>query len=114
MARKRRACGATVEERAMSKTGTRLVGAAHEALAIARGEGNPTAYKLHLPPEIDVKELRRRLGLTQQQFATAFGFSLARLRDWEQGRSRPDGALRSYLRVIEREPKAVRRALETS
>ena len=39
------------------------------------------------------------------------GFPIATLRDWEQGRSRPDTSARAYLTVIEREPKAVERAL---
>jgi putative transcriptional regulator len=97
----------------MGKAGRRLIAAAEEALAIARREADPSSYRTHLVPEVDVRELRRRLGMTQQQFATEFGFSLARLRDWEQGRSRPDGALRAYLKVISREPKVVRRILET-
>lgn len=83
-----------------------------DALAFARGEADPASYRVHLPPpQIDVRRLRRRLGLTQRDFAARFGFSLARVRDWEQGRSRPDGAMQAYLLVIEREPKAVGRAL---
>ena len=62
----------------------------------------------------DAIAIARRLGLTQRDFAARFGFSLARVRDWEQGRSRPDGALRAYLLVIEREPKAVARALKAA
>jgi putative transcriptional regulator len=95
----------------MSKVGKRLVGAAREALGFAQGKGDPAAYRVHRPSDVDVRELRKRLGLTQQQFASEFGFGLARVRDWEQGRSQPDGALRSYLKVIERDPKLVRRAL---
>ena len=37
--------------------------------------------------------------------------SVPRIRDWEQGRSKPDGAVRAYLLVIQREPEAVNRAL---
>lgn len=40
-----------------------------------------------------------------------YNLSVARVRDWEQGRSQPDGAVRAYLREIEREPQAVERAL---
>ena len=97
----------------MSRAGRRLIAAAEEAPAIARGEADPSSDRTHLAPSIDVRALRKRLGMTQQQFASEFGFSLARLRDWEQGRSRPDGALRAYLTVIDREPRVVRRILET-
>ena len=95
----------------MSRLGKRLIQAAEEALAIARGEADPSAYRIHVPLGIDVKALRRRLRLSQEQFARRYGFTPARIRDWEQGRSKPDGAVRAYLLVIEREPEAVARAL---
>jgi putative transcriptional regulator len=95
----------------MSKLGKKLIAAAREGVAIARGEVDPTSYRLHVPAEIDVAAMRRKLGLTQAEFAIRFGLTLARVRDWEQNRSSPDGAVRAYLKVIEREPKAVERAL---
>ena len=95
----------------MSRLGKRLIQAAEEALAIARGEADPSAYRIHVPLGIDVKALRRRLRLSQDEFARRYGFTPARIRDWEQGRSKPDGAVRAYLLVIEREPEAVARAL---
>jgi putative transcriptional regulator len=97
-----------------AKAFSRIKAGLDEALAIARGEADPATYRIHVPPEVDVKALRRRLGMTQQEFALEFGFKLARLRDWEQGRSRPDGAMRAYLIVIDREPKAVARALKAA
>ncbi|GGK49608.1 helix-turn-helix domain-containing protein [Salinarimonas ramus] len=57
------------------------------------------------------RRARRRLGLSQPQFAERFGIGLARLRDLEQGRYTPDSALIAYLRVIDAEPDAVERAL---
>jgi putative transcriptional regulator len=62
----------------------------------------------------DVAALRRRLRLSQGAFATLFGIPLATLKDWEQGRRMPDPPARAYLRVIERNPKAVRSALKTA
>lgn len=59
-----------------------------------------------------VRILRMALGLTQEEFAVAYGIPLATLRDWEQGRRAPDQATRSFLAVIERIPGAVKRALE--
>jgi putative transcriptional regulator len=49
--------------------------------------------------------------MTQAQFAATFGFGLGAVQNWEQGRRRPEGAARAFLKVIEREPEAVRRAL---
>ena len=95
----------------VSKAGSRILQGAREALAFARGEGDLSAYRVHVPSDIDVRALRRKFGLTQDDFAHRFGFTPARVRDWEQGRSKPDGAVRAYLMVIAREPKAVERAL---
>jgi putative transcriptional regulator len=58
-----------------------------------------------------VRRVREGLGLTQGMFAEQYRINPARLRDWEQGRSTPDSAALAYLRVIEREPEAVARAL---
>ena len=81
------------------------------AIAIARGEADPTTYRVHVPIEVDVKAIRRKLGMSQAQFAASFGFGLDAVQNWEQGRRRPEGAVRAFLKVIEREPEAVRRAL---
>jgi putative transcriptional regulator len=59
----------------------------------------------------EIAATRRRLGLSQAEFAAWFGISPGTLRNWEQGRRVPDGPARVLLRVIEREPEAVRRAL---
>ena len=59
-----------------------------------------------------VRLLREGLGLSQSEFAERYRINVARLRDWEQGRSMPDSAVLAYLTVIEREPEAVKRALE--
>jgi putative transcriptional regulator len=58
------------------------------------------------------KHVRWAIGLNQEEFAAAFGIPIGTLRDWEQGRCTPDQAALSYLKVIERDPKAVREALE--
>lgn len=62
----------------------------------------------------DIRALRKKLRLTQQQFAATFHLSLATVRDWEQTRYQPDQAARTLLRVIARDPEAVKRALSTS
>ena len=97
----------------MSKLGKKLIAAAREGIAIARGEADPANYRLHVPAKINVRAMRRKLGMTQKSFAVRYGLTLARVRDWEQGRSAPDGAVRAYLKVIEKEPEAVERALAT-
>ena len=96
----------------MSKVGKRLVAAAKEAAAIARGEKVPA--RIFVPAEIDVKAIRQRLKLTQDDFAAEFGFTVVQIRDWEQGRSRPLGGVRAYLMIIDEDPDTVRRVLKVS
>lgn len=55
--------------------------------------------------------LRHRLGMTQEQFAAAYGISLSSLRQYEMARHMPPPTVRAYLRVIEAEPEVVRRVL---
>ena len=95
----------------MSKIGRSMIRGLEQALAFANGTGDPRKYVVHIPPEIDVKAIRRRLGMTQQEFATKFGFSVNTVRHWEQGRRVPEGPTRAYLLVIDRQPKAVQKAL---
>jgi len=68
--------------------------------------------RVHEAP--DIAAIRRRLRLSQGAFATLFGIPLATLKDWEQGRRTPDAPARAYLRVIARNPNAVRHALKTA
>ena len=90
--------------------GDELVASMSEGVAILRGEIEPARFH-PAPATIDVRAIRHRLGLTQSAFAQRFGFGAATVKDWEQGRSRPDQAARAYLLVIDREPEAVERAL---
>ncbi|MGB6537448.1 MAG: helix-turn-helix domain-containing protein [Xanthobacteraceae bacterium] len=96
----------------MSKLGNRLIRAAREGRAIARGEAHPETYRVHVPPEVDVRKIRKSLKLSQTQFAARFGLTASTIRDWEQHRRRPEGAARVLLQVIKREPEAVSRALQ--
>jgi len=59
---------------------------------------------IHVP---NVKKLRERLNLTQEAFAATYRIPIGTLRDWEQGRKRPDAPARAYLTVISRNPEAV-------
>lgn len=93
----------------MSKIGKELIQAAKEASAIAKGEA--AAPRAYVPGTVDVAAIRKRLNLTQADFAASFGVSLATLRDWEQGRRSPEGPARVLLTVIDREPEAVKRAV---
>jgi putative transcriptional regulator len=60
-----------------------------------------------------VRALRKKLNLTQEEFAARFHLPLGTVRDWEQGAHRPDKAAQVLLTVIARDPDAVARALES-
>lgn len=66
---------------------------------------------VHPPKEIDVRAIRRKLHLSQERFARRYGFSVGSVRNWEQGRRRPEGPARILLKVIETDPKVVDKAL---
>ena len=89
----------------------KIKGGLENAIGIARGEADPSTYRVHVPERVDVRAIRRGLGLSQESFAQRFGFTPSAVRDWEQGRRQPERAARVLLMVIAREPEAVSRAL---
>lgn len=62
----------------------------------------------------DVKKIRQQLQLSQAEFAYRFGFAVATLRDWEQGRYSPDSAARALLTVVSFSPDTVCHALDAT
>src|SRR6266567_6726753 len=84
-----------------------------EAAALADPDAQPlTEEQLARCERVpDVKAIRERLRLSQRQFAEMFGLSLSVVRDWEQRRFIPDQAARTLLKVIDRNPEAVKQAL---
>jgi DNA-binding transcriptional regulator YiaG len=62
----------------------------------------------------DVAALRRFVGLTQARFAEAMGISVHTLRNWEQGRRRPDGPALALLRIAARHPRIIRENIRSA
>ena len=58
-------------------------------------------------PDIDVRAVRERIGLSQAEFAMRFGFELDTIQNWEQGRNAPDAPAQILLKVIETHPDVV-------
>jgi putative transcriptional regulator len=85
-----------------------------EAVAYAAGDADESGYRVHVPRQMDVRAIRTKLGMTQQQFAGEFGFSVNTLRHWEQGKRQPEGPTRAYLLVIDRAPDTVRKVLRAA
>lgn len=91
--------------------GQEVITSLKEAIAWADGEDVPVRVTTVEVPRTDVRAVRRKLRLSQSQFASKFGFALATLKNWEQGRTQPDGPARVLLAVIARNPEAVEGAL---
>ncbi len=87
--------------------GQRVIEGLEEAIAWSRGEGARVRVNVVQVPEIDVRQVRQQMGLSQTQFANKFGFPPATLRNWEQGRATPDTPTRVLLAVIAKHPEAV-------
>ena len=82
-----------------------LIASVREGAAILRGEQKPS--RVFLVSEPNVKRVRERFGLSQVRFAALMGISVGTLRNWEQGRRRPEGSARVLLRVVAKHPEAV-------
>src|ERR1035438_1371087 len=74
-----------------TSVGQEVITSLKEAIAWAGGEPVPVRVTTVTHPRTDVRALRRKLRLSQSQFAAKFGFQPATLKNWEQGRTRPDG-----------------------
>ncbi|MCZ7664232.1 MAG: helix-turn-helix domain-containing protein [Thermoleophilia bacterium] len=82
-----------------------LLPSVKQGAAIMRGTLQPS--RTFEFPETEVRALRRQFGLTQDKFAHLMGISVGTLRNWEQGRRRPEGAARVLLRVASTHPEAL-------
>jgi putative transcriptional regulator len=77
--------------------------------AIIRGEMKPSrVFEFDQP---DVPLIRKKYGLSQEKFAALLGISVSTLRNWEQGRRKPDGPARILLRVAATHPEAILEAV---
>ena len=94
----------------MSKFAKDLIEGMSEAVAYAGG--NKAGAATHVVEMPDVRAIRRRLHMSQHEFADAYRIPLATLKNWEQGRRAPDAPAAAYLQVIARTPQVIRDALQ--
>lgn len=97
----------TTRVRKPQTVGESVIQGLKEAIAWTKGKNNNVRVTLVHVTEVDVRKVRLKMGLSQAQFATKFGFPPATLRNWEQGRSHPDAPTRVLLAVIAKHPEAV-------
>ena len=89
----------------MSKFGEDLIESLTDALAHARGE--ESGVRVHTVEVPDVRAIRRKLHMSQQEFAETYRIPLPTLKNWEQGRRHPDAPAAAYLFAIARRPREI-------
>jgi putative transcriptional regulator len=89
----------------MNKFGEELIESLTDALAHARGEAS--GVRVHTVEVPDVREIRRKLHMSQQKFAETYRIPLPTLKNWEQGRRHPDAPAAAYLLAIARRPHEI-------
>jgi len=92
--------------------GASIIRGLKDAIAWTNGDESSGRSTLVQVPDTDIRKVRTRMGLSQAEFATRFGFPPATLRNWEQGRARPDAPTRVLLAVIAKHPEAVEDVLQ--
>jgi putative transcriptional regulator len=80
-----------------------------QAGKIRRGTLKPSRITTFNPA--DVRNVRKKLGKSQSEFALMIGVSVATLQNWEQGRRRPEGPAQALLKIAAANPAAVAEAL---
>ena len=100
-------------DEARTRLGRDLEEAFTEMAAYLRGEVEVESYQV--PDDVltpsRIQAIRRAVAASTKEFERQFRISARTMEAYEQGRRRPDAAMQTLLRVIEREPEAVRRAL---
>ena len=95
-------------------SGAKILNGLYEAIEYAGGDVSKARVRLvRVPDHVDVRAIRNSLRMNQKEFAAAFGFPLATVQNWEQGRRKPEGSARMLLRIIEEAPETAERVLQT-
>lgn len=79
--------------------------------AIAHAAGEPLDVVVHRPQAPDVKSIRQKTGMSQEQFASRCHISVNTLRHWERGDRQPHGPAMALLHLVERNPQFVMETL---
>jgi putative transcriptional regulator len=94
-----------------TRLGRVLVESAKQIARHMRSEIELPMKIVRVVPDVDVRAIREAQGLTREQFAERYGLQVRAIQEWEQGRRKPEPAVRAYMLVIKNQPAAVRKAL---
>ncbi|MAZ77394.1 MAG: transcriptional regulator [Legionellaceae bacterium] len=95
----------------MSDMGQRLKKGLEDAIEFMKGDKSKGIEHIVLRGEVDVRKIRQKIGLTQEQFAALYSFNLRTLQHWEQGTRQPQGPAKVLLKLIQKDPKTIERLL---
>lgn len=97
-----------------TRLGRVLVESAKQIARHMRSEIELPMKVVRVVPDVDVRAIREAQGLTREQFAERYGLQVRAIQEWEQGRRKPEPAVRAYMFVIKNQPAAVRKALSAA
>lgn len=95
----------------MTDAGRRILAGLEEVAEISEGTRKPVKVHRIRVPAIDVAKVRSATGLTQTTFANSIGVSTGTLRNWEQGRRKPEGPAQVLLALVAKEPALIQEIL---
>ncbi len=73
----------------------------------------PESLRRHTFVPLDIRKARENFGMSQSELAVFLNVSVRTLQNWEQGRRGPTGPAQTLLRIMQKEPEAVKRALHS-
>ena len=91
----------------MTKAFDKIMAGLDDARAYLKGDRTGFAVHEIDVPRPDVAAIRSKTGLSQPAFARSIGIPLGALKNWEQGRRRPEGPARVLLALIDKRPSIV-------
>jgi putative transcriptional regulator len=94
-----------------TRLGRVLVDSAKQIARHMKGEIELPMKVVRVLSDVDVRAIREGQGLTREEFALRYGLQVRAIQEWEQGRRKPEPAVRAYMLVIKNQPAAVRKAL---
>lgn len=95
----------------MTKAGKQIIKGARDAFNTLQGKAPGRVHTIR-STDIDVREIREHLNMTQAAFSETFGIPVPTLKKWEARKRVPEGPAKAYLMVIDKNPAAVKRALQ--
>lgn len=94
-----------------SRLGRVLIESAKQIARHMKGDIKLPMKVVRVVPDVDVRAIRIGQRLTREKFAERYGLQVRAIQEWEQGRRRPEPAVRAHMLVINNQPAAVRKAL---